>query len=73
MALSLNREEKLLRGGPKRVGCLPRRLSVAAAPCTRGTIQRHFQAQRVERTFCLGASHLIGRHTSNRSFCADIR
>jgi hypothetical protein len=36
----------------------------AAAPCACGTTWRRFQAQRVERAFSPGASHLIGRHTS---------
>jgi hypothetical protein len=47
--LSLDREKELLRGGPNRVDCLPRRLSVAAAPCARGTTLRRFQPQRIER------------------------
>ena len=35
---SLDREKELLRGVQKRADCLPRRLSVAAAPWARGTI-----------------------------------
>jgi hypothetical protein len=38
----LDLEQELLRGGPKRVDCLPGGLSVAAAPWGRGKIQRRF-------------------------------
>jgi hypothetical protein len=60
----LAKEEELLRGG--------RNASTAAAPRARGTTWRRLQPQRDERTLGPEASHLIERHTSKRSVCADI-
>jgi hypothetical protein len=62
---SLDREKKLWRGRPKRVDC-------CGSLCAWNNLET-FSIQRVERAFSPGASHLIKRHTSKRSVCADIR
>jgi hypothetical protein len=63
---SLNREEELLRGGPKRVDCCGSLVRVERP-------RDGFNRSVLSRAFSPGASHLIERHTSKRSVCADIR